>query len=88
MRADPWRRLGIGRRLLAAAMEAESAAGFETLLLEVAADNTPALAFYAANGFDRRGLRRGYYETPGPVGGRMDAVVMARKLDPPSRRCE
>jgi ribosomal-protein-alanine N-acetyltransferase len=88
VRPGPWRRLGIGRRLLDTAMQTESAAGFDTLLLEVAADNTAALAFYEANGFGHRGRRRGYYETPGPAQARMDASIMARALDHPPRRCE
>ena len=43
-------------------------------MLEVRADNAPALALYERNGFERLALRRGYY---GPGA---DAVVMRRRL--------
>lgn len=68
----PWRRGGVGHRLLDAALAASAAAGAEAMFLEAAADNTAALALYEKRGFQRVGLRRAYY-------GDKDAVVM--KLD-------
>ncbi|HEY8615443.1 GNAT family N-acetyltransferase [Phenylobacterium sp.] len=75
------RRQGLARAVMTAALGAARAAGAEAAFLEVAADNAPAAALYAALGFRREGLRRGYYDR-GPAG-RMDAVVM--RLDLTSR---
>ncbi|MCE2565501.1 ribosomal protein S18-alanine N-acetyltransferase [Komagataeibacter sp. FNDCF1] len=69
-----WRRRGIGRDLLARCMREAADAGATTLFLEVARDNTPALALYRAAGFAQVGMRRGYY----PDG--MDACVMQRRI--------
>lgn len=65
----PWRRAGIGARLLDAAMAGARAAGAEAMFLEVADGNAAAQALYAGHGFAAVGRRRGYY-----AGG--DAVVM------------
>ena len=69
------RRLGVGRALVeaAAGLAATQAAG--SLFLEVAHDNVAALALYAAAGFERVGLRKGYYASGA------DAVVMRRALN-------
>lgn len=69
------RRGGVGRALVEAAAGLAAQDGAESLFLEVAHDNTAALALYAAAGFERVGLRRGYY-APGA-----DAVVMRRALN-------
>ncbi|MGE4012152.1 MAG: GNAT family N-acetyltransferase, partial [Alphaproteobacteria bacterium] len=45
-----WRRHGVGRALLAAAGEAAQSRGAYTLFLDVAADNTAALALYRRAG--------------------------------------
>ena len=70
----PWRRAGLGGRLLDAALCASAAAGAEAMFLEAAADNTAALALYEKRGFQRVGLRKAYY-------GDKDAVVMRLNLD-------
>jgi len=69
------RRRGIGRTLLAAARAEARRAGCRRVLLEVGAQNAPALACYRAAGFVQVGLRRGYY-----AGGADDAVQMALDL--------
>jgi ribosomal protein S18 acetylase RimI-like enzyme len=69
-----FRRLGVARRLLTTALE-QTGAG--RMLLEVAAGNAAALAFYAAEGFTEIDRRPGYYRDGS------DAVVMERSL-----RCE
>ena len=74
------RRRGLGRALVDAAAGAARMAGAETLFLEVAHDNGPALALYEAAGFARAGLRRGYYDLGG--GNTADAVVMRLDLGP------
>ncbi|MBX9634640.1 MAG: GNAT family N-acetyltransferase [Magnetospirillum sp.] len=70
----PWRRSGLGGRLLDAALEASAAQGAEAMFLEAAADNIVALALYQKRGFLQVGLRKGYYSGK-------DAVVMRRDLD-------
>ncbi len=69
----PWRRTGLGSRMLAAAMAAAAASGAIHMFLEAAADNTAALALYDRHGFRRTGLRKGYYAG-------VDAVTMACPL--------
>ncbi len=69
----PWRRQGLGGRLLTAAMAAAAAAGAKTMFLEAAADNVAALALYGRHNFEQVGRRKGYY-------GGIDAVTMRRDL--------
>ncbi len=76
------RRRGMGRALLRAALDAAEAAGAEAIFLEVAADNQPALALYAGEGFGEVGRRRGYY--PRPCGAGADALLLRRTLPSPS----
>ncbi|APX90232.1 hypothetical protein BV394_11255 [Brevirhabdus pacifica] len=83
---------GRGRALLRGFVEASSARGATRAFLEVAADNIVALSLYEGDGWQRTGLRRGYYRphatgTPPPGapgtaarGAPIDAVVMARAL--------
>ncbi len=78
--APPARRHGLGRALIEAATDAVIRVGAESLFLEVAADNTPALALYGRCGFEPVGRRRGYYRRPnGPA---MDALVLRKTLTP------
>lgn len=72
------RRGGVAARLLDWAIDMARAAGAERLFLEVAADNAPARALYAAAALVEVAVRRGYYKGGG------DAVVMALDL----RSCE
>jgi ribosomal-protein-alanine N-acetyltransferase len=62
---------GLGGTLLEALVEQARRAGATSLLLEVRADNAPAIALYERHGFDRIAVRRRYYQ-PGDV----DAWVM------------
>lgn len=61
---------GVGRMLLDALLGEAARRGCTQVFLEVRSDNAPALGLYAARGFERQGLRRGYY---GPG---QDAVIM------------
>lgn len=70
----PWRRRGVGACLLDGAMDRAIGGGALTMFLEAAADNDAALALYASRGFDRVGLRKGYY-------GAIDGVTMSCRLD-------
>ena len=59
---DPaYRRRGLAGELLAAVVERAVAGGATRLLLEVREDNATAADFYAAQGFEEVGRRRGYY---------------------------
>ena len=69
------RRQGIGRRLVADLLDHARERGAKQVFLEVRVDNAAALALYESEGFDRLGVRRGYYG-----GGRVDGVTMRRAL--------
>jgi len=87
-----WRRRGLGRRLLAAALERLVAAGTRRLLLEVAEDNVAARKLYQAAGLIPVGRRPGYYRS---AGGATAALVLALAIDgadsgpapPPTNPC-
>jgi len=68
------RRRGVARMLLGRAVESAVADGAVRLLLEVAADNHAAVAFYEGVGFVEIARRRRYYR------GGADAIVMERPL--------
>ena len=65
---------GVGTRLLRAVADRAARSGARSLLLEVRADNAPAIALYEREGFERISVRRRYYQ-PGDV----DAWVMRRR---------
>lgn len=65
---------GIARRLVTAGIEWAEGMGAERMLLEVAVDNTAALALYEHFGFELVGRRADYY-APGH-----DALVLERSL--------
>lgn len=67
------RQRGIGYRLLDYAIKTSRGSGLETVFLEVRSKNLPALSLYRAYGFERVGLRRGYYKNPDD-----DAVIMLK----------
>jgi ribosomal-protein-alanine N-acetyltransferase len=69
------RREGLARWLLTFATERAVRAGARRALLELRAGNREALALYESLGFERLGVRRGYYSEPTE-----DALVLARKL--------
>ena len=62
-----------GAALMAALTDAAEAAGCERIMLEVRADNAPAMAMYKKYGFSEISVRRGYY-------GGVDAIIMERSL--------
>lgn len=65
---------GVGRLLLTALIGRARDAAATALLLEVRADNAPAIALYSRFGFSRIGHRRRYYQ-PGDI----DALVMRKR---------
>ncbi|KGJ16508.1 GNAT family N-acetyltransferase [Paracoccus sanguinis] len=68
------RRRGQGRTLVTRFFTTARAQGADTAFLEVAANNTTAIALYAATGWSEAGRRRGYY------GDGIDALVLRRDL--------
>jgi ribosomal-protein-alanine N-acetyltransferase len=73
--APEWQRQGVGRALLAAAVEWADSVGTAELRLEVRTGNASARRLYEAAGFHVEGIRRRYYANPVE-----DAVCMNRKL--------
>ena len=73
----PGRRgLGLGDLLVDTLLDKARSGGAEAVMLEVRADNDPALALYRRHGFAEVSVRRRYYQ-PGDV----DAVVLRRRLE-------
>ncbi|CAK0778865.1 (ribosomal protein S18)-alanine N-acetyltransferase [Azospirillaceae bacterium] len=75
--APPWRRFGLGRRLLTAAQHMATTTGATALFLEVAEDNHPAQNLYRQNGFFRVGRRPDYYRHGGAS---VAALILKRTL--------
>ena len=69
---------GVGRVLLTALVAEARARRGADLLLEVRADNAPALHLYESYGFERIARRRAYYT--GADGTRIDALVLRLRL--------
>ncbi|MCS6944259.1 MAG: ribosomal protein S18-alanine N-acetyltransferase [Sutterellaceae bacterium] len=72
-----YQRRGYGWRMLDWMARCARDEGARTMLLEVRPSNAPALGLYARYGFQRIGVRRGYYPAHG---GREDAIVMRISL--------
>ena len=77
MVASEYRRRGIGRSLLATAVDWARSAGIRKLELHVFPWNTPAIRLYEQFGFEREGVRRGHYSRNGAD---VDALLMAYHL--------
>ncbi len=75
--ARPYQRYGFGWRLLDWMAQRARDHGARTMLLEVRPSNVAAQRLYARYGFERIGVRRGYYPSHG---GREDALVMRISL--------
>jgi ribosomal-protein-alanine N-acetyltransferase len=73
-------RQGLGSALLTALVDEAQRRGLREVLLEVRADNAPALRLYARHEFEQIARRRGYYRA-----GRTDGLVLRRRLSPPGR---
>lgn len=73
--APGWRRRGIGRRLMEAALEGAVSAGAQRVFLEVRESNAGARIFYSQMGFTEGGRRRNYYREPSE-----DALLLWRTL--------
>ena len=69
------RRQGVGKALLAKAIQEWRFRGAKSVYLEVRESNTGAIAFYGNHGFSKTGLRKGYYRSPDEA-----ALTMVKKL--------
>lgn len=75
---DPsWQGRGLGRRLLAFAMEEAKTRGAARLFLEVRASNARAISLYESCAFQRIGRRKDYYQGRNAP---EDALVYSRPL--------
>ena len=70
-----WQRRGFGRLMLEHLIGVTEQQHVEKIVLEVAADNMPAIQLYDSCGFVETGCRKNYYKR-GEA--RCDAVIMAR----------
>ncbi len=73
--APAHQRHGLGTTLLGALVDEARRRRATEVLLDVRADNEPALALYRRHGFDRIARRRGYFGA-----GRIDGLVLRRWL--------
>jgi len=68
-------RKGYATTLLSGSLRILNQHGVYEILLDVAEDNQPAVAFYKQNGFRENGRRKGYYRrSDGPY---IDAILMS-----------
>ena len=74
--APPERRRGLASRLVSVALADMNMGGARRVFLEVADDNTAAIALYEKAGFASAGRRRNYYTAPN--GRKTDAVILMR----------
>jgi len=70
-----FQRRGVGKRLMKHLINAALASGKLVIILEVRVSNAGAQAFYERFGFEKFGVRRGYY-----ADNREDAVLMGLDL--------
>ena len=70
----PYRRTGLGRRLMVLAEEHAREMAGESLTLEVRTTNAAAIGMYEALGYEHAGIRSGYYADLS------DALVMTKRI--------
>lgn len=75
------RRQGRAKDLMTRFHDMAAQRGAAKTFLEVAEDNGPARALYAAAAYAQVGRRKGYYRRPGTAA--VDALVLSRSLAPP-----
>lgn len=61
---ESFRKAGIGRRLLKAAIDGAMARGCEFITLEVRVSNSAAISLYESEGFEKVGIRKNFYASP------------------------
>lgn len=75
--APDWQRAGLGAMLMEGLARASRKGEARRIFLEVAEDNTAALALYRRLGFEETGRRKKYYHRPD---GAIDALVLTLQL--------
>ena len=70
----PYRRQGVGERLMTALHEKARELGAQRIMLEVRASNAAAIALYRKYGYEKISVRKGYYS------GGEDADIMEKIL--------
>ncbi|MBR3439258.1 MAG: ribosomal protein S18-alanine N-acetyltransferase [Clostridia bacterium] len=70
-----FRRKGIAKALLNEAIEGAKSRKREFITLEVRPSNTAALGLYESLGFEKAGLRKGFYSSPVE-----DALILTKKF--------
>ncbi len=73
--APQWRRLGLGRRMLAFVLRIGQQMGIQQVVLEVRVTNHAARQLYTSMGFVQAGIRKKYYPDTGE-----DALVLIRHM--------
>lgn len=71
---------GLGGRLVSELEARARAGGAAYLMLEVRADNAPAIALYERFGFERLSVRRAYYRSGPGQSPSVDGLVLRRRL--------
>ena len=79
---DDLRGYGVGRRLMDYLLDRARDEYMQDVFLEVRPSNAVAIRLYESMGFERVGVRKGYYQA---VGGREDALVYKLALEPKQR---
>lgn len=72
---------GVGRQLMNYLLDRARDEYMQDVFLEVRPSNQVAMGLYESMGFERIGLRKGYYQA---VGGREDALIYKLALEPKS----
>ncbi len=72
---------GVGRQIMNYLLDRAREEYMQDVFLEVRPSNTVAMSLYESMGFERIGVRKGYYQA---VGGREDALVYKLALEPKS----
>ncbi len=62
---------GIGKKIISGLLRAALEKNISRIVLEVRVSNTPAIRLYEGFGFQKAGIRKGFYEKP-----REDAAIM------------
>jgi ribosomal-protein-alanine N-acetyltransferase len=81
--AREYQRQGYGKKMLHKLMDVSEEKGVDSIFLEVRESNDVAARLYEREGFNRVGLRKGYYPAEE---GREDALVFAKALNLPDEK--
>lgn len=73
--AEDFRKRNLGSELLCRGLAEVKNRGVERVLLEVRRSNAPAIGLYAKFGFEKLGIRPGYYSDP-----EEDGIIMEKSL--------